>query len=708
MLRLIFTLGLTTFSAVGFLLVATSQWLKSEQESELIALTERAALAVDLQFEIWKTALFGVANSNSLVRSFDLETLRWEADRIAKPLGGWAVLLDSDLTTQIFNTWPGASYPFVQDKPIPEIQKAVQLSRDRGMPIVADIFVGKQSQQHILAVVQAAESSDGEGYVMVLAFDAEHLSRTIALASLQEGSFISVADGSHRIVARSSHLDQFFFRPLPKWYLEAVDSDPISILSVVRGPGVEGTEAKSYVFVQNRLKASPGWTLAIGVPDDQLRFASFQLLLPIVGGILVFLLVAALEYFRIRAEQREKELVHARDQSTREALLRAELEDALASEKETLEARRNMLGVLGHEMRTPVLSALAALQLVPSEARAQDTQNYLELAEKGLKALQSLIQDILDMSLLNAGDFRLEHEPFDLPVLLSDTRDIMTPMAQRHKLGLYADWPQSPMHVMGDAKRIQQILINLLTNAIKYTREGTVTLRGRWHSEPEGRCYVELCIIDTGPGIPEDKITDVFEPFNRLQQSRSAGISGLGLGLAITKRLAEAMGGEVILENSVGVGSSFCLKMALEPVSEVKNATQEANPQDASPHVSGKLFLIVEDNPLQAALLSRMLTDMNATVSVATTGQEALSAYQNKKFDVILIDLGLPDMTGVELVKHLKNAGSSAVHVALSANPGSLNAEQKSFFDHIESKTGEKSAVFAMTRKVLKKSDLQG
>jgi signal transduction histidine kinase len=696
MLRLILTLGITTFTVVSFLLFATLQWLKREQESELIALTERAALAVDLQFEIWKTALFGVANSNSLVRSFDLEILRWEADRIAKPLGGWAVLLDSDLATQIFNTWPGASYPFVQDEPIPEIQKAVQLSRDSGRPVVADIFVGKQSNRHILAVVQAAEASNGEGYVMVLAFDAEQLSSTNTLATLQEGSFISVADSSGRIVARSSHLDQFFFRPLPKWYIEAVINDPIETFSVVRGPGVAGTEAKSYLFIHNRLNASPGWTLAIGVPDDQLRFASLQLLFPIIGGIIAFLLVAALEYFRIRAAQKEEQLEHARDQSAREFLLRAELEDALASEKETLEARRNMLGVLGHEMRTPVLSALAALQLVPSEARAQDTQNYLALAEKGLKALQSLIQDILDMSLLNAGDFRLEHKPFDLPVLLADTRDIMSPMAERHKLALQADWPQSSMQVMGDSKRIRQILINLLTNAIKYTREGSVTFRGRWHSEPQGRCYIELCIIDTGPGIPEDKITDVFEPFNRLQQSRSAGISGLGLGLAITKRLAEAMGGEVVLKSSVGVGSSFCLRITLEPVTDTKKATQDASPQEAIHHTDGRVILIVEDNPLQAALLSRMLTDMNATVSIATTGQEALSAAQEKKFDVILIDLGLPDMTGVELAKHLKNAESLAVHVALSANPRSLQEDQKAFFDQIETKTGDRRAVAAM------------
>lgn len=386
----------------------------------------------------------------------------------------------------------------------------------------------------------------------------------------------------------------------------------------------------------------------------------------------------------------------------RECQLRSELEAALATARESEAIRRDMLGVLGHEMRTPVLSALAALQLVPADLRTRDTNHYLVRAEKGLKALECLIQDLLDVSLLNAGEFRLEAEPFDLTELLSDTVDIMAPVAECNKLDLRSDWSNSDIRVVGDSNRIRQILINLLSNAIKYTREGHIILKSRCNIGPEGDCQIVICVKDTGLGIPEEKVNDVFQPFNRLSQSHRQGISGLGLGLAITKRLAEAMGGTISVQSTVGKGSSFCLEIALP------RALQPLNENAAGFHVAsgadldGISIMVVEDHPLQSALLSRMLSELQASVVIATSGQEALAAIKVSQFDVVLIDLGLPDMTGEELVRQLKNEDPTSVNIALSANPGLLTEQQQALFDVVKGKTADKSLIKAMVLDALR------
>lgn len=382
---------------------------------------------------------------------------------------------------------------------------------------------------------------------------------------------------------------------------------------------------------------------------------------------------------------------------------REEAERAAAEKRLYVDAaRRDMLGVLGHEMRTPVLSALAAIEMFPDGLKAQDPRNYLGLAEKGLKVLQSLIDDVLDLARLDAGEFRIENAPFGLADLLEEVADIMAPLATRHRLVFKRDWPSDPVLVLGDGARLRQILINLLSNAFRYTREGQVTLSGSWQPEQDHACHLRLSITDTGRGISDDQIKEIFKPFFRAEQGLGDRVKGLGLGLPITERLAHALGGRIEVVSQVGHGSTFSLVVDLPMAPVALQTLAQSNEWERSGLLAEKSVLVVEDSVLQAEMLMAVLQTLGAKTETVSMGRDAIEAVKHRTFDVILIDLGLPDMTGADLVRQLHEEGSSAVHVALSANPGSLTKSESALFDASATKATSKKELGRLLVTVLK------
>lgn len=441
--------------------------------------------------------------------------------------------------------------------------------------------------------------------------------------------------------------------------------------------------------------------MTVARSEPNLTYSSYLMVLPILGSLLMFGAVLAFEGTRLAARRREASLQAAQSRYEREQLLRADLESALEKAQAAETARREMLGVLGHEMRTPVLSAIAALQMFPEDLKARDPRGYLSLAEKGLLALQSLIDDILDLARLRAGEIRFENAPMDLTELLGEVADIMEPMAVRHHLGFQRAWPDGRVEVTGDRARLRQILINLVSNALRYTREGHVELGGAWQIRPDNTCQIRLSVSDTGPGIPDDKIAEIFKPFYRLEQGVGDRIKGLGLGLPITERLAKAMGGAIEVRSRPGHGSTFCLVIDLPIAPDAVPGDRPGDTGEEIGSLSGKSVLLVEDHPLQAQMVAAVLGKLQAKTEIATMGLEALDAAKRQTFDFILIDLGLPDMSGVELVQRLKQAGSGALHIALSANPASLDAEQRAEFDIVATKTTSKGELERLLRGAL-------
>lgn len=697
MLRASLAIGFTTLLAALGLSVLTIEWQKQEQNADLLALAERTATGLDQKFTIWKTALAALAESHAMVEDFDIDILRREAQRITEEVGGWAVLMPADdLSQHLFNTGLEQTTSFRTAYPARAMADTAAKSHASGQIEISDVFFGQASRKFIVTVVQVITASDGKDYVVALCFDAGVFTRHVETAALREGDFISITDASDRIVGRSRDIDDFFLRPVPQWFLNEAATSPPGLPTVTEGTGAEGVKASRYVFARHPLHAAPGWHTAVATPAPYLVMGSYVTLVPMLGAFLVFGSLMTLE----AARRRGISLRESQARADHEKRLRLDLEQALDRAQKSEATRINMLGVLGHEMRTPVLSALAAIRMFPENLKRQDARGRLDLAEKGLQALQSLIDDILDLTRFRAQDFRLNPSPFVLSGLLREVADIAEPMAERHRLAFRLDWPTDAPRVIGDPARIRQILLNLLFNAFRYTRQGQITLTASWQEAENGLCRIQLDVTDTGPGIPVERIDSLFDASARDEQPNGNRINGLGLGLVISKKLAEEMGGAITVQSRIGHGSSFRLALCLPlAASQLPNRPEPAAAPTGIP--AGKSVLVVEDNPLQAELVSEVLKGMGIKTQIAALGQEALAAVSKTEFDVILIDLGLPDMTGVDLIRQLKAKGSPAFHIAFSANIASLDPEEQTLFDAMLAKTGNISALRQAIAKVV-------
>lgn len=700
--RVFLTVALATLITAAGLTILATKWIERGQVAELTTLSERSAVALDMQFKVWETAVDGLAASHALTRAFDVSVLRWDAARVAEQVGGWIALTPlDDPSLIVFSTSRKSPDPFRVSGPPPELLRAIEKSRVSGQAEISDAFMGKVVTTPVFAVVRVATSSTGQEFAVVLTLDVKLLSRELERATMQDGGFITVIDGSYRIIARSSRIDEFLFKTPPMWLIDRVKATPPASVMVASGPALPGAESSSYLFTNRKLHVAQAWSVFVGKAEPDLALSSYAVIFPVLGSILVFIIAWAIESMRTAARRREDNLRTAQERFERDEQVRIELQDALDKAQAAETARRDMLGVLGHEMRTPVLSALAAIEMFPDDLKAQDTRSYLPLAEKGLKALQSLIDDVLDLARINSGELHIDKAAFCLTDLLEEVAGIMDPMAQRHRLDFMRAWPESPISVIGDRCRTRQILINLLTNAFRYTRMGHVKLEGAWQTEEDQMCHIRLSVTDTGTGIPEDKIADIFQPFYRIDRGLSERINGLGLGLPITQKLAQALGGSIEVQSQVGHGSTFSFVVDLAFAPPEQYASQSQFEPDESRPLAGKSILVVEDSILQAQMVVAVLQKLGANAETVGMGCDAIEAVRDRAFDVVTIDLGLPDMSGVSLVRSLIDAGSSAIHVALSANPGSLVAHEAALFDAVAMKTTSKRQLSVLMETIL-------
>jgi signal transduction histidine kinase/ActR/RegA family two-component response regulator len=316
-------------------------------------------------------------------------------------------------------------------------------------------------------------------------------------------------------------------------------------------------------------------------------------------------------------------------------------------------AKSEFLSRMSHELRTPLNAILGFGQLMELEA---DTPERKENADHVLKAgrhLLSLINEVLDITGIEAGNLPLSSEPLLVREIAAEVLSLMGPLAASRRISLSCDLPESPaLFVQGDRQRLKQVLLNLTANAVKYNREGgTVTI---WCERQEsGR--IRTYVVDTGPGIAPDKLTRLFTPFDRLGAAQS--VEGTGLGLAVSKRLAEAMGGTMGVNSEVGSGSRFWIELpaAASPL----DALTEDSPAPAVPLTDGargkRKVLYVEDNLPNLALMQRVLGRREDIELIsAMTGGIALDLLRQHHPDMVLLDLHRPDMTGDDVLAYLK------------------------------------------------------
>ncbi|GAA81563.1 CHASE domain-containing protein [Pseudoalteromonas sp. BSi20495] len=364
-------------------------------------------------------------------------------------------------------------------------------------------------------------------------------------------------------------------------------------------------------------------------------------------------------------------------------------EEALAQAKELAEqsskAKSEFLANMSHEIRTPMNGILGTLQLLQEQPLNEKSQEYLKKSLYSTRALTTIINDILDFSKIEAGKLSLESMHFELNELINHLESDLALFA--NEKGIYLRFISNIDHNywIGDPVRLRQIFINLISNAIKFTHEGGVTVEFKLTDDNK----IYGIVSDTGIGISQNAIDRLFERFEQAETSTTREYGGTGLGLPITKSLISLMKGEIKVTSTLNSGSQFCVYL---PLKKANIKAIDLNTKYLEfPDLSNKTILIAEDNKINQLVATAMLEPTKANIVIANNGLEAIALYESLLPDIILMDIQMPKMDGFEACKKIKKINSKQVIIALTANVFTEQKElYKQLFDGYISKPIEK------------------
>ena len=326
------------------------------------------------------------------------------------------------------------------------------------------------------------------------------------------------------------------------------------------------------------------------------------------------------------------------------------------------QAKSEFLAAMSHEIRTPMNGILGMLRIVGDSALSDDQRARLAVIQSSSQTLLGILNDILDYSKIETGEILLEPRDFDLRQLVEDIQALMRFRATERGLRLETRIsPDVPEFVRGDAGKLSQILLNLIGNGLKFTEQGQVALTiGKGGGIADGEVALHFAVEDTGPGIPLAEQQRLFEPFYQVDPRNSRRHGGTGLGLAISRRLAEAMGGTLSVASEPGRGSRFSFDARLEEGDGAAITSAPFELPSSPPGLGVLSVLVVEDNEINAIVVEGFLDHMGHEVTVVGTGEAAVEAVQDRPIDVVLMDISLPGMDGVEATRRIRNLAQAA------------------------------------------------
>ena len=422
---------------------------------------------------------------------------------------------------------------------------------------------------------------------------------------------------------------------------------------------------------------------------------SFKLIIMYLVSILIPILIIMTIFYLVmlKTEVKKKTFLLSKEIEERKII-----EQKIIEEKNKAEfannAKSEFLSKMSHEIRTPMNGIIGFTDIILETNLNKNQKEFIEIIKYSAESLLKIINEILDFSKVESGKIELEYIEFDLYDLIKKTISVILYGCKEKKINLSYNYDNDVgKKIIGDPNRLSQILVNILGNAIKFTNEGEISICVRKSKEmfvkdSSDYSIIDICIKDTGVGIPKNKIDTIFDTFTQADGSITRKYGGTGLGLSICKKLIELMGGKIAVESILGEGSSFTLTLPVKTSDKIGTLESEKSIED---NIDKKLekkcyngnVLIAEDNLINMLYSKNILSEMGFSVTEAYNGVEAFEKYKEKEFDLILMDIRMPEMDGYETSRKIREyeAGNKRIPIiALTADVVNLdNQEYQSY-----------------------------
>ena len=472
------------------------------------------------------------------------------------------------------------------------------------------------------------------------------------------------------------------------------DQDFAMILIDVQMPEMDGFETVELIREIETLKYVPIIFLTASMDNSAQIFKGYEagavdyMIKPLVPEILKAKVAVFVDLYKKNHEllvQRE-EMITLYGDVTAQKRISAELSEA-KSKAETatqiaenaVKAKQQFLSNMSHEIRTPMNAIMGFTQVLSKTDLTEKQKEYLHAIKVSGDNLIVLINDILDLAKVDAGKMTFEQLPLKIGTSLSAMLHLFETKIQEKNLDLVIEYDSTiPEVLLGDHVRLRQIILNLVSNAVKFTSKGKITVRTQLISEDDERVVIEFTVADTGIGIAENIISTIFENFQQASNSNTRLFGGTGLGLAIAKQLVERQNGKIRVKSKIGEGSIFSFTL---PFLKTKNETDldifREEIRFAETEIKNIKILVVEDMALNQLLMKTILDDFNFECDIADNGKIAIEKLQANSYDIILMDLQMPVMNGFEATKYIRNEMKSSIPIiALTADVTTMDLEK--------------------------------
>jgi PAS domain S-box-containing protein len=361
-----------------------------------------------------------------------------------------------------------------------------------------------------------------------------------------------------------------------------------------------------------------------------------------------------------------------------------ELKKAKHKAEEASKFKTQFIANVAHEIRTPMNGIVGIIDLLDDNLLTSEQKEYFDMLRYSVERLSGIISDVMDIAKIEAGKLSIRNVGFNLKRLLYDVGTYFKIQGKKKNLQLILHVDSAiPDYLLGDADKLNQILFNLLSNAIKFTEQGFIELAVIAGNENKEYIEIKFSVSDTGIGIPEEKVNSLFEDFAQLDSASTKKYGGVGLGLAITKRLIELMEGNIDVITEQGKGSTFSFSLKYKIVESKNNKLSNHGNKDFTDKLSKVKVLMIEDESINQHIIKSLLVKKNCMVTIANNGKDALEILKTQFFDVILMDIFMPEIDGLELTKIIrKKEKAMGVYTPIIAITASVMNEDNKMYDY--------------------------